>query len=105
MPKLIVETRDGQRQAIDAKVGLSIMEALRESGIDEVLALCGGCCSCATCHVHIDPAFVDLLPEMGPDEDSLLESANDRDADSRLSCQLPVTEALDGMRIRVAHED
>lgn len=105
MPKLIVETRDGEAREIDGEVGLSVMEVIRDAGIDEVLALCGGCCSCATCHVHVDPAFVDALPPISPDEDDLLDSASDRDATSRLSCQLPFTAALDGLRVRVAAED
>ncbi|CAN5203283.1 2Fe-2S iron-sulfur cluster-binding protein [soil metagenome] len=105
MPKLIVETRDGTERQIDGAVGLSVMELLRDGGIDEVLALCGGCCSCATCHVHIGPDFVDALPAMGQDEDDLLDSSLDRDAASRLSCQITFTEALDGLRVRVAAED
>jgi 2Fe-2S ferredoxin len=105
MPKLIVETREGEEREIDGEAGLSVMEVIRDAGIDEVLALCGGCCSCATCHVHVDPAFADALPKMSPDEDDLLDSASDRDGTSRLSCQLPFTDALDGLRVRIAAED
>ena len=105
MPKLIVTTREGEEREIDGEVGLSVMEVLRDGGVDEVLALCGGCCSCATCHVHIDPAFADKLPKMGPDEDDLLESSSDRDATSRLSCQIPFEAELDGLRVTVAAED
>lgn len=105
MPKLIVTTREGEERAIDGEAGLSVMEVIREGGIDEVLALCGGCCSCATCHVHVDPAFADKLPAMSPDEDDLLDSTADRDATSRLSCQIPFGPALDGLRVRIAAED
>jgi 2Fe-2S ferredoxin len=81
------------------------MEAIRDGGFDELLALCGGCCSCATCHVHVDPAFADLLPPMSEDENDLLDSSDHRDPTSRLSCQLPLTDALDGLKIRIAEED
>jgi len=96
MPKLIVVTREGEEREINGEAGLSVMEVIRDAGIDELLALCGGCCSCATCHVHVDPAFADQLPAMSPDEDDLLDSSDERNATSRLSCQLPFTDALDG---------
>ena len=105
MPQLIVVTRDGTETAIDAETGLTVMEAIRDAGIDELLALCGGCCSCATCHVQVDPAFADRLPAMSPDEDDLLDSSDHRTATSRLSCQLPVDASLDGMRVTIAAED
>jgi len=105
MPKLIVTTRSGETREVEAAAGLSVMEAIRDNGFDELLALCGGCCSCATCHVHVDPEFAGLLPALTADEDDLLDSSDDRDATSRLSCQLPFTDALDGLRVRIAEED
>lgn len=105
MPKLIVTLRTGEERAIDAPAGLSVMEAMRDNGIDEILALCGGCCSCATCHVQVDPAFADRLPAMSVDENELLDSSDHRVATSRLSCQIPFTDALDGLRVTVAPED
>ena len=101
MPKLIVVTRDGEEREIDGEAGLSVMEVIRDAGIDELLALCGGCCSCATCHVHVDPAFADTLPAIGPDEDDLLDSTSDRDATSRLSCQIKVVDELDGLTVKI----
>jgi 2Fe-2S ferredoxin len=105
MPKLIVVTREGEEREIDGSAGLSVMEVIRDAGIDEVLALCGGCCSCATCHVHVDPAFADRLPPMSEDENDLLDSSATRDANSRLSCQIPFEDALDGLTVTVAEED
>jgi 2Fe-2S ferredoxin len=81
------------------------MEAIRDAGIDELLALCGGCCSCATCHVFVDPDFADLLPTMTEDENDLLDSSDHRTAASRLSCQIPLSAALDGLAVRIAPED
>ncbi|AXJ95999.1 MULTISPECIES: 2Fe-2S iron-sulfur cluster-binding protein [unclassified Sphingomonas] len=105
MAKLIVVTRAGEEREINGEAGLSVMEVIRDGGIDEILALCGGCCSCATCHVHVDPAFADKLPPMGEDENDLLDSVDDRDATSRLSCQLPFGPALDGMRVTIGADD
>ena len=105
MPKLIVTTRSGETREVEAQSGLTVMEAIRDNGFDELLALCGGCCSCATCHVHVDPEFAAQLPAMTADEDDLLDSSDDRDANSRLSCQIPFSDALDGLRVRIAEED
>ncbi|MXO74596.1 2Fe-2S iron-sulfur cluster binding domain-containing protein [Altererythrobacter aerius] len=105
MPKLIVVNRAGEESTVEAADGLTVMEAIRDNGFDELLALCGGCCSCATCHVHVDPAFKDRLPAMSEDEDDLLESSDFRNADSRLSCQLPFTADLDGLKVTIAQED
>ena len=105
MPKLIVTTREGETSEIDVEDGLTVMEAIRDNGFDELLALCGGCCSCATCHVQVDPAFADKLPPMTEDEDDLLESSDHRTETSRLSCQVPFTAELDGLKVTIAPED
>ncbi|GAY24504.1 MULTISPECIES: 2Fe-2S iron-sulfur cluster-binding protein [Sphingobium] len=105
MPNVIVTTRDGAEREIAAETGLSLMEAIRDAGIDEMLALCGGCCSCATCHVKVDPAFFGLLPTVSEDESDLLDSSEHRDEYSRLSCQIPLTAELDGLRVAIAPED
>ncbi len=105
MPQLTVVTRQGEERTVEGEVGLSVMEVIRDNGFDELLALCGGCCSCATCHVHVDPAFADRLPAMSEDEDDLLDSSSTRDATSRLSCQIQFTGALDGLKVRIADED
>jgi ferredoxin, 2Fe-2S len=105
MPKLIVVTRNGEEREIMGEAGLSVMEVARDAGVDEILALCGGCCSCATCHVHVDPEFAAKLKPMSEDENDLLESSSDRSEYSRLSCQVEFTDALDGLRVTVAEED
>jgi 2Fe-2S ferredoxin len=105
MSSIIVMTRAGETHHIAAEPGMSVMEAIRDAGVDELLALCGGCCSCATCHVHIDAANADALPRMGEDEDDLLDSSRHRTPSSRLACQLPCGPQLDGLIITIAQED
>ena len=105
MPKLVVVNRAGEEKTVEASAGLSVMEAIRDNGFDELLALCGGCCSCATCHVHVDAAWADKLPAMSEDENDLLDSSDHREATSRLSCQIHMTDALDGLKVAIAPED
>ncbi len=105
MPKIVVVNRAGDEQTVEVDAGLSVMEAIRDNGFDELLALCGGCCSCATCHVFIDPEFADKLPAMSEDENDLLDSSDYRNETSRLSCQVQVTSALEGLRVTIAPED
>jgi ferredoxin, 2Fe-2S len=105
MPKLNIINREGTSRQIDADVGISVMEAVRNAGYDELLALCGGCCSCATCHVHVAEGWSDRLPPLGDDENDLLDSSYHRTSESRFSCQIIMTEALDGLEVRLAPED
>jgi ferredoxin, 2Fe-2S len=105
MPRLIVTTRDGETREVEGQAGLSVMEVIRENGFDELLALCGGCCSCATCHVHVDPGCATRLFAMSEDENDLLDSSDHRTATSRLSCQIIFSDDLDGLRVTIAPED
>ena len=105
MPNLIIVDRGGSEKAIVARAGLSVMRNIRDAGFDELLALCGGCCSCATCHVHLDEAWVEVVNARSTDEDDLLDSSSHRNERSRLACQIEMTEALDGMRVTIAPED
>jgi 2Fe-2S ferredoxin len=105
MAKLTIVTRDGAETEVEGRVGWSVMENIREKGIDELLALCGGCCSCATCHVHVDEEWLAKLPPVSPDEDVLLDFSDFRQENSRLSCQILFSEALDGLRVQIAPED
>lgn len=81
------------------------MEAIRDNGVDELLALCGGCCSCATCHVIVDAGWADGLPPMSADENDLLDSSPHRQPTSRLSCQLLFEAIADGLTLTIAPED
>jgi 2Fe-2S ferredoxin len=74
------------------------------SGMEDFLALCGGSCSCATCHVHVDPAFLDRLPAMKDNERDLLDCLDHRNATSRLACQFQLSPELDGLRVTIAEE-
>lgn len=103
--RLTIVTRDGAVIERKADAGLSLMEAIRDAGVGEMLALCGGGGSCATCHVQIAPGFLDRLPPMDEDEDDLLESSGHRDEHSRLACQIALNPALDGMTAHIAAED
>ena len=105
MPQIIVTLRNGEQKSIPVTAGTSVMQAICEGGVDELLALCGGLCSCATCHVHIDNAFFNKLQPVGEDEDALLSGSMHRCERSRLGCQVLLTEALDGMKLTIAPED
>lgn len=105
MTKLVIVDRSGTEQEIEAADGVSVMEAIRDSGFDELLALCGGCCSCATCHVYVDPAFAGTLPPVSEDENDLLDSSDHRTENSRLSCQVKVSAELAGLKVTIAPED
>lgn len=105
MVEIRVSTRNGPEQIVVAGEGLSLMEVIRGHGFDELLALCGGCRSCATCHVYVEGGPKEALPAMSEDEDDLLDSSSHRRPNSRLSCQIPVSSALEGLRVRIAPED
>lgn len=105
MAKLTIVNRDGEATTIEGDTGLTVMENIRDNGFDELLALCGGCCSCATCHVHVDEEWLGKLPEMDEDENDLLDSSDHRNETSRLSCQIEFSDELDGLRVQIAPED
>ena len=105
MPNITVVNQSGEETIVAAATGRTLMEVIRDNGFDELLALCGGCCSCATCHVLVDPAFADKLPKLSEDENDLLDSSDHRTEFSRLSCQVPITDALEGLRVTIAPED
>ena len=104
MAVIHVTTRDGQMKdlTVDTKGGYTLMEVLRDNNMD-VEAVCGGSCSCATCHVYIDDAWAGKLAPRGPDETELVEMTYSfKPNNSRLSCQIPLSDALDGLVVIVA---
>lgn len=101
MPKVyIIDANDGQYE-IEVDVGQSVMAAAKENGIDGIVGECGGVCSCSTCHVYVDPEWFEQLPEADDLEESMLDVARDPMENSRLSCQVKMTEELDGMVVRL----
>ena len=100
MPQITIVTRDGTERTIEGRVGWSVMENIRDNGFDELLALCGGCCSCATCHVYVDEAWFPKTGGPSPMEEDMLDFGYDVKPSSRLSCQIKVSDALDGLVVR-----
>ncbi|MGI8706412.1 MAG: 2Fe-2S iron-sulfur cluster-binding protein [Sphingomicrobium sp.] len=105
MASVRVTRRNGNTQAVECRPGKSLMLNLKKGGIDDIAAICGGCASCGTCHVHVAEDWLDRLPAMQSDEDITLSFSDWRQANSRLSCQIPVTDSLDGLCVTVAPED
>ena len=102
---MIVIDRDGVEHRIDGKAGVSIMESLREFEWGSA-AICGGMCSCATCHIYVAPDWRERLPAIQPEERELLEELEGYRPDaSRLSCQVPFEEALAGITITLAEDE
>ena len=92
---------EGEVTTVAAENGFSLMEVARRNGIAGIVAECGGACACATCHVHIDAAWLCAVGQPGPEEADMLDFAHDRRTESRLSCQIRVVPALDGLVVRV----
>lgn len=105
MPTLMVTTRSGQQVTISVATGVTVLNAVMEANIDEVFGICGGCCSCATCHVHVDPAFFVKLPPPSAVELELLDGLTQQSQTSRLACQITTTWRLHGMPITIAKEE
>ncbi len=104
MSTLIVTTLEGETRELSAGNGFSVMEIIRDAGIDELRALCGGSLSCATCHVVVDLVDSDRLQPMSDEEDELLADLSTRTPSSRLSCQIPFDDTLDHLRVAIAAE-
>lgn len=103
MSKVILTKRDGEKAEIEYTPGLSLMLAISSVYTPDPFAICGGCCSCATCHVYVTGSK-DKLPPISEDEIYLLEDAGVRTENSRLSCQIMMTPDLDGLEVTVAPE-
>jgi ferredoxin, 2Fe-2S len=104
MAELKVVDRDGNEHSVEARTGMKVMETLRELEYG-VAAICGGMCSCATCHVYVDPEWVDRLPARHSDEKELLEELSHARENSRLSCQVEFTEQLAGLKVTIAPDE
>ena len=105
MPKIVYIDADDGRHECDVDVGMSVMEGAIANSVPGILAICGGSCACSTCHAYIDDAWADTVGPPEEIEDSTLELATDRQTTSRLTCQIEVTDALDGLIVRVANND
>ena len=104
-PEVIVTDRAGATRTLEGEYGLSVMEIIRNGGADEPFALCGGSCSCATCHVYVDPAFAQAIPAISAEESDVLDGSGYRQETSRLSCQVVFTPELSGLRVKIAPAD
>lgn len=106
MPKIHVTDTSGDTRTIEAETGMSLMENIRNNDFDDLAALCGGCVSCCTCHVHVpDSDQFAALPAREEDEEDLLEDSDTFEPEqSRLSCQVEVTDAMEGLAVTIQAE-
>jgi ferredoxin, 2Fe-2S len=104
MAELVIVDRDGREHRVPGKLGVSVMETLRDLDYG-VAAICGGMCSCATCHVWVDEAWLAKLPAVQGDEKEILRELGSVRPQSRLSCQIPYTEALGGLKVTIAPDE
>ncbi|GIX16169.1 MAG: ferredoxin [Rhodothalassiaceae bacterium] len=102
MPRVIVTDLSGRTKEITPEVGETLMEAIRDAGFDDLQAICGGCCSCATCHVYVDEAWLERLPPQSEEEYELVSETESYRPNSRLSCQIELTDELDGLKVTIA---
>ena len=100
MPRITYIDHDGKERTADVPAGWTVMEGAIKNRIPGIDADCGGACACATCHVYVDPAWQGKLPPRSDMEQSMLDFAQELKSNSRLSCQLKVTPALDGLTVR-----
>lgn len=105
MPKVTYISPNGERHDVDVDNGYSIMEGAINNNVDGIVAECGGACACATCHSYIDEAWVSRLPAMDDMEDSMLDAAFERKDNSRLTCQIEMSDELDGIIVHVADNE
>ncbi len=105
MPIITYVETDGTVHVVDVAVGKSVMEGARDIGVPGIIAECGGACSCSTCHVYVDPLWLDRLSKKSEVEADMLDFAFEPDPEaSRLSCQIKVSDDLDGMVVHIPAE-
>ncbi len=102
MAKITYVEWGGTEHVVEVADGMTVMEGARDNGIPGIEADCGGACACSTCHVYVAPDWVDRLPAREPMEEDMLDFAHEPDpARSRLTCQLKVSDALDGLVVHM----
>ena len=101
MAKITYIEHDGTEHVVEVKNGMSVMEGAIKNNVPGIDADCGGACACATCHVYVDAAFEGLTGEKSAMEESMLDFAENVEPNSRLSCQIKVSDALDGLIVRM----
>ena len=104
MPNIIFIEHNGTRHNVTTTAETTVMQAAKDNGVPGILADCGGACACATCHVIVDPEWASRLKPITEIEDGMLEYAMGREATSRLSCQVNISDELDGMVVRIPAE-
>jgi 2Fe-2S ferredoxin len=105
LPRIVYRDINGERREVDVDKGATVMEGAIDNNVAGIVAECGGACACATCHAYIAEAWLPRLRPMEDMEDAMLESAADRRPNSRLTCQIEVTDDLDGLEVFVARND
>lgn len=102
MPQIVFIQADGTRQNVEAAIGISLMQAATQAGVPGIIGECGGSCSCATCHVMLEPEDIARLPPMSEGESDMLDfAASPRTPGSRLGCQVMVSAEVAGLRVGV----
>jgi len=101
MPKITYIDSDGTERPVEAEVGATVMESAIKNGVPGIEAECGGACACATCHVYVEEEWREKVGGPSPMEEDMLDFGYDVRPNSRLSCQIKVTDALDGLVVRV----
>lgn len=101
MPKITFTDSSGNARTVEAENGSTVMETAIRNNIPGIEAECGGACACATCHVYVDSAWLAKVGEQNAIEQSMLDYADDARENSRLACQIKVTEALDGLTVTI----
>ena len=100
---IYVKDREGNTHEIKSEDGLTLMETIRDAGLD-IEAACGGCCACATCHIYIDKEWLDKLPKIEEEEESMLDQAFHVTNQSRLGCQIQYSDKFNGIKVELAPE-
>ena len=103
MSNIFVNDREGNTHKLQAEAGLTLMEIIRDAGLD-IEAACGGCCACATCHIYVESEYLEKLPKIEDDEESMLDQAFHVTAQSRLGCQIEYNDEFKEIKLTLAPE-